>query len=89
MKVLNKIKVTITDGKVTNEETLREGVKVVDSVADTLVIDSENDLKRKKNITGIASVTPQGDKVVKRDAIDVWIEQPKKKAPVKKETKKE
>lgn len=86
MKVLNKSKVIITDGKVAKEEILREGVKVVDSVADTLVIDSENELKRKKNITGIAQVTPQGDKIVKTETIEVWTEQSKKKAPAKKKT---
>lgn len=74
MKILNKVEVTLKNGKEEKRTPIREGVKVVDSVADNLVIDGEQEIKRQKNLTGIETITPQGDKVNKSKVLEVWEE---------------
>ena len=68
MKDLKHSKLTFEDGKQTKEEVLVESKPIMDSVADNLVIDSEQAIKKAKESKGIK-------------IIEVWeeVENPKRK----------
>lgn len=62
MRKLNQLRVTFEKGKETNRKVIAEGKKVVDNVADDLVMQSKIDLKEAAQSEKIKIITIWEDK---------------------------